>query len=307
MGVLFLPELEKYDCKGCDQQMELFFQQVFNGVMLGSTYAMVALGLTLVFGILHVPNFAHGNLYMLGAYVTFFLITYVGFGFWVALLFSMILLGLTGMLVERLVFRPLEKQPDINMFISAIGLLLFLENFVIVFWGASGKRIENPYPDAVQFLGVTTSEQRLIVILAAIIFIVLLQLFIKKTVHGITIEAVAQDREGAQLMGINVNWVSSMTFGISSALAAAAASLVAPIFMITPTMGAFLVMKAFVIIILGGLGSMKGAIMGGYILGLIEALGGGYISAAYKDVFAFGALVLILAIKPTGLFGKESA
>jgi len=191
------------------------------------------------------------------------------------------------------------------MFISAIGLLVLLENSVAVVWGTSAKRISNPYPDSVELLGITTTQQRLIVIIAAIVMIILLQLFIKKTIHGTTIEAVAQDREGAQLVGINVNWVSSMTFAISSAFAAAAASLMAPIFMITPTMGALLVMKAFVIIILGGLGSMQGAIFGGYLLGLVEALGGGYISAAYKDVFAFGALVLILAVKPTGLFGKE--
>lgn len=285
--------------------MELFFQQVFNGIMLGSTYSMVALGLTLVFGILHVPNFAHGNLYMLGAYVTFFLISLYGFGFWPALIASMVILGLVGMIVERFVYRPLNNQPHINLFISAIGLMVLLENSVAVIWGTSAKRIPDPYPGTVDLLGITTTQQRLIVIVAAVIMIILLQLFIKKTAHGTTIEAVAQDREGAQLVGISVNKVSSMTFAISSAFAAAAASLMAPIFMITPTMGALLVMKSFVIIILGGLGSIQGAIFGGYILGLIESLGGGFISAAYKDVFAFGALVLILAVKPNGLFGKE--
>lgn len=285
--------------------MELFFQQVLNGAMLGSTYAMVALGLTLVFGILHVPNFAHGHIYMLGAYVTFFLITLYGFGFWPAVIVSMLMLGLAGMVIERLVFRPLKNQPPINMFIAAIGLLLLLENGVIVIWGPGAKRIPNPYPDTVSFLGLTTSQQRLIVIVVAVVMILLLQLFIKKTLHGTSIEALAQDREGAELVGINVNRVSSMTFAISAALAAAAASLMAPIFMVSSTMGSLLVMKAFVIIILGGLGSMQGAILGGYMLGLIEALGGGFISAAYKDVFAFGALVLILALKPTGLFGKE--
>jgi branched-chain amino acid transport system permease protein len=135
--------------------------------------------------------------------------------------------------------------------------------------------------------------------------ILLLQLFIKKTTLGSTIEAVAQNPEGANLVGINVKLVSSLTFAISTGLAAIAACLVAPIFMISPSMGAMLGMKAFVIVILGGLGSVPGAIVGGLVLGLIEALGGGYLSAAYKDVFAFGALVLILAVKPTGLFGKE--
>jgi branched-chain amino acid transport system permease protein len=151
------------------------------------------------------------------------------------------------------------------------------------------------------------SYQRLLVILAAIVLIALLQIFIKRTTPGITIEAVAQNREGAMLVGVNVNWVSSLTFAISTGTAAAAACLVAPIFMITPTMGALLGMKAFVIVILGGLGSLPGAILGGYILGLLEAIGGGYFSAAYKDVYAFGALILILSIKPTGLFGKEGS
>jgi len=285
--------------------MQLFLQQVFNGVMLGSTYAIVALGLTLVFGILHIPNFAHGHLYMLGAYVSFFLMTLYGFGFWTALVASVIILGLIGMLIERVVYRPLRDRPHINSFISAVGALIILETSVIVFWGPQGRRIPNPYPGIVDVLGITMSYQRLLVILAAIVLIALLQLFIKKTTPGITIEAVAQNREGAMLVGVNVNWVSSLTFAISTATAAGAACLVAPIFMISPTMGALLGMKAFVIVILGGLGSIPGAILGGYILGILEAVGGGYLSAAYKDVYAFGALILILSIRPTGLFGKE--
>jgi len=273
--------------------------------MLGSTYAIVALGLTLVFGILHIPNFAHGHLYMLGAYITFFLMTLYGFNFWTALVTSMVALGLVGMLIERVIYRPLQDRPHINSFISAIGALIILETSVIAIWGPQGRRIPNPYPDIVELLGITMSSQRLLVIVAAISMIVLLQIFIKKTTPGTTIEAVAQNREGAMLVGINVNWVSSLTFAISTATAAAAASLVAPIFMISPTMGALLGMKAFVIVILGGLGSIPGAILGGYILGILEAIGGGYLSAAYKDVYAFGALILILSIRPTGLFGKE--
>jgi branched-chain amino acid transport system permease protein len=285
--------------------MELFLQQVFNGVMLGSTYAIVAVGLTLVFGILNIPNFAHGHLYMLGAYISFFLMTVHGLGFWPALIASMAILAFGGMLVERIVFRPLRDKPHINSFISAIGALMILETGVIALWGPQGRRIPNPYPGIVELLGITMTYQRLLVIVAAIVLIILLQIFINRTTPGATIEAVAQNREGAMLVGINVNRVSSLTFAISAATAAAAACLVAPIFMISPTMGALLGMKAFVIVILGGLGSIPGAILGGYILGLLETIGGGYLSAAYKDVYAFGALILILAIKPTGLFGRE--
>jgi len=285
--------------------MDLFLQQIFNGIMLGSTYAIVALGLTLVFGILHIPNFAHGHLYMLGAYVSFFVMTKLGLGFWAAMGISVVVLAGAGVVVERLVYRPLRDQPHINSFISAIGALMILETGVIILWGPQAQRIKNPYPGAIDILGITMTQQRLLLIIVAIVLIVLLQLFIKKTTPGTTIEAVAQNREGAMLVGINVDRVSSLTFAISTATAAAAACLVAPIFMISPAMGVMLGMKAFIIVILGGLGSVPGAILGGYILGLIEALGGGYLSADYKDVFAFGALILILAVKPTGLFGRE--
>ena len=273
--------------------------------MLGSTYAIVALGLTLVFGILNIPNFAHGHLYMLGAYISFSLITLFGFGYWPALIVSTIGLGLVGVVVERVVYRPLRDQPHINSFISAIGALMILENGVMAIWGPEGHRIPNPYPDPIELFGITMTMQRLLLILITLALIALLQLFLKKTTLGSTIEAVAQDREGAMLVGISVNRVSSLTFAISTATAATAATLVAPIFIISPSMGALLGMKAFIICILGGLGSVPGAILGGLILGMMEALGGGYVSAAYKDVYAFGALILILAVKPTGLFGRK--
>ncbi len=285
--------------------MELFLQQLFNGVMFGSTYAIVALGLTLVMGILNIPNFAHGHLYMIGGYITFFFMASVGFGYWLALLFSVAALGMIGALMERFVYRPLNDQPHINAFIAAIGSLLFLEALALVVWGSQGLRIPNPHPQIFEVGGITMSLQRLLVIFGAVALIMALHLFMKKTIVGTTIEAVAQNREGAMLTGINVNRVSAMTFAISAGTAAVAASFLTPIFMLSPSMGAILGMKAFVIVILGGMGSIPGAILGGYILGLIEALGGGYISAAYKDVFAFGALVLILSIKPTGLFGRR--
>jgi branched-chain amino acid transport system permease protein len=285
--------------------MELFLQQVFNGIMFGSTYAIVALGLTLVMGILNIPNFAHGHLYMLGGYLLYYFGVTMGLGYWFGLIFSVICLGLVGVLMERFIYRPLNNQPHINAFIAAIGALLFLEALALVVWGPQGLRVPNPHPQIIHFLGMTIGIQRLLVIAGAVALIVGLHLFMKKTIMGTTIEAVAQNREGAMLTGINVNRVSAMTFAISAATAAVAASLISPIFMLSPAMGAILGMKAFVIVILGGMGSIPGAILGGYILGLIEALGGGYISAAYKDVFAFGALILILSIKPTGLFGKR--
>jgi len=284
--------------------MVLFFQQLVNGIMLGAGYSLVALGLTLIYGILHIPNFAHGHKYMWAAFTSLFLVVNFHTNYWVSLVIAMAVLGLAGAGVERLVYRPLRNVPHINSFIAAIGLLLVLESLSLIFWGADFRRFPSLYDKPIHIFGVAITLQRLVVIVAAALFIILLQLFIKRTWLGATIEAVAQNPEGAQLVGISIDRVSSLTFGIGTSLAAAAATLIAPIFLVYPTMGAMPNLKAFVVIIIGGMGSIPGAVIGGFMLGLMEALGGGYISTDYKDLFAFGALVTFLTIRPTGLFGK---
>jgi branched-chain amino acid transport system permease protein len=272
--------------------------------MLGAAYSLVALGLTLIYGILHIPNFAHGHKYMWAAFTSLFLVVNFHTNYWVSLLISMVVLGLVGAGVERLVYRPLRNVPHINSFIAAIGLLLALESLSLIFWGADFRRFPTLYDKPIHVFGIAITLQRLLVIVASGLFIVLLQVFIKRTWLGATIEAVAQNPEGAQLVGISIDRVSSLTFGIGTALAAAAATLIAPIFLVYPTMGSMPNLKAFVVIIIGGMGSIPGAVIGGFMLGLIEALGGGYISTDYKDLFAFGALVTFLTLRPTGLFGK---
>jgi branched-chain amino acid transport system permease protein len=284
--------------------MVLFFQQLVNGIMLGAAYSLVALGLTLIYGILHIPNFAHGHKYMWAAFTSLFLVVNFHTNYWVSLVIAMAVLGLAGVGVERLVYRPLRNVPHINSFIAAIGLLLVLESLSLIFWGADFRRFPSLYDKPIHIFGVAITLQRLLVIVAAALFIILLQLFIKRTWLGATIEAVAQNPEGAQLVGISIDRVSSLTFGIGTSLAAAAASLIAPIFLVYPTMGSMPNLKAFVVIIIGGMGSIPGAVIGGFMLGLMEALGGGYISTDYKDLFAFGALVTFLTLRPTGLFGK---
>ena len=285
--------------------MVLFFQQLVNGIMLGAAYSLVALGLTLIYGILHIPNFAHGHKYMWAAFTSLFLVVNFHTNYWVSLFIAMIVLGLVGAGVERLVYRPLRNAPHVNSFIAAIGLLLFLESLSLIVWGADFRRFPTLYDKPIHIFGVAITLQRLLVIVAAALFIILLQLFIKRTWLGATIEAVAQNPEGAQLVGISIDRVSSLTFGIGTALAAAAATLIAPVFLVYPTMGSMPNLKAFVVIIIGGMGSIPGAVIGGFMLGLIEALGGGYISTDYKDLFAFGALVTFLTLRPMGLFGKE--
>ena len=284
--------------------MVLFFQQLVNGIMLGAAYSLVALGLTLIYGILHIPNFAHGHKYMWAAFTSLFLVVNFHTNYWVSLVIAMVVLGFVGAGVERLVYRPLRNAPHVNSFIAAIGLLLFLESLSLIFWGADFRRFPTLYDKTIHIFGVAITLQRLLVIVAAALFIILLQVFIKRTWLGATIEAVAQNPEGAQLVGISIDRVSSLTFGIGTSLAAAAATLIAPIFLVYPTMGAMPNLKAFVVIIIGGMGSIPGAVIGGLMLGLMEALGGGYISTDYKDLFAFGALVTFLTFRPTGLFGK---
>ena len=281
--------------------MSFFLNQVVIGIQLGSQYVMVALGLTLIFGILDISHFAHGHLYMIGAYLLYIVMVLGGVNYWLALLICMAGLAVAGVVVERMVYRPLRGQPAINTFIAAIGLILVLETLVRGIQ-PNALSVSKPIDKTLQFAGISMEAQRLIVIVGAIVLIILLQLFIKRTRLGTAIEAVAQDREGASLVGINVNRISALTFAIATALAAAAAVLMAPLAFISPEMGSVLILKAFVIVVIGGLGSMKGAIVGGYLLGIIEAMAIAYISSAYKDVFAFAVLIIILAIRPTGLF-----
>lgn len=285
--------------------MGILLQTIINGIMLGSIYAMVALGLTLIYGILNIPNFSHGALYMIGAYVAFFAISSFGAPYWLALIVAMVILFVMGMLVERLAFRPLYDKPLINSFIMAVGLILIFENGALAIWGPEFRQIA-PLSDAViRVLGTTITMQRVIVIISAAVLIVAVHLFIKKTRLGAAIEATSQNREGAQLMGINVHLMGGITFGLGTALAAVAATLVAPILLIYPMMGAPVIGMAFVIIIIGGMGSFFGAVLGGYIIGLLETLVSSYVTSYFTEAIIFGLLVVVLAIKPTGLFGKE--
>jgi branched-chain amino acid transport system permease protein len=283
----------------------ILLQTIINGIMLGSIYALVALGLTLIYGILEIPNFAHGALYMIGAYFSFLVITSLGVSYWLALLISMIFLFFLGMFVERVVYRPLYVQPAINSFIAAVGLILIIENGALAIWGPAFRRFPRASSTVFHVLGVTITSQRIIVIVTAVSLIIVLQLFIKRTRLGAAIEATSQNRQGAQLMGINTSLVGGITFGIGTALAAVAATLVAPILLIYPTMGAPVIAMAFVIIILGGMGNFFGAVVGGYLIGLAETLFSAYVTSNFVDSLIFGILVFILAVKPTGLFGKD--
>ena len=284
--------------------MELLIQQIFNGLTIGSVYTLVALGLTLVFGILHVPNFAHGAFYMVGAYITLMMMVGFGFHYWIAIIASVAVVAFLGVVTQQLIFKKLEGADGMRMMVAAIGILLFLEAFGQFMWGTEYHRMDTPYGSVVNLFGLTVTLQRLLIIVAAVILMLALHFFLTKTMIGAAIVAMAQNREGAFLVGINANQVAWLTFAIAGGLAAAAASLASPINLVFPTMGNLVIMKAFVIIIIGGMGSIPGAILGGYLLGLTESIGATYISSDYKDVIAFLLLVVILTAKPTGLFTK---
>jgi branched-chain amino acid transport system permease protein len=286
--------------------MDLFAAQVLNGLVTGSVYSLVALGLTLIYGTMQVPNFAHGHLYMLGAYLTFSLVSLAGFHYWTATATAMLLVALIGVALERLVFRPLRYAPHINSMIAAVGVMLLLEGVAQRVWGEDFRRMASPYDTVVSLGGLPVSAHRLILIGAAVVLMSALLLFLTRTTAGFAIRAAAQDREGALLVGIEIDRVTMSTFAMSAAIASVAGSLIAPISLIYPTMGALVTLKAFAIVVLGGMGSVTGALVGGYLLALAESLGGTYVSADYQDLVAFVVLVLVFTFRPSGLF-REAA
>src|SRR2546427_19970 len=286
--------------------MDVFLQQVLNGLTLGGIYGLVAPGLTLVYGILHVPNFAHGGFYMIGAFVAFQAMVAWSWGYWAAMLTAAVAVAVLGIVSERLIFHPLRKASPLHPKIASIGLLLFLEAGAQALWGADFQRMPTPYTSIVEMGGITAPAQRLLIIGAAFALMVALHLFLTRTITGATIIAMAQNREGASMVGIDANRVSMLTFAISGVLAAVAATLYAPINLVYPAMGHLVITKAFVIIILGGMGSIPGAVLGGLIIGFAESFGAYYISTDYKDIIAFVLLVVILSLRPQGLFAKRS-
>lgn len=284
--------------------MDILLQQVLNGLTVGGTYSLVALGLTLVYGILHVPNFAHGAFYMIGAFVSHQLMVDWGMNYWVAMLGAAFIVALLAALSERLVFHPLRNASGLHPMIAAIGLMLFLEAGAQALWGADFRRMPTPYGGIVDVFGATAPVQRLLIIGGAFALMLALHLFLTRTITGMTIMATAQNREGASLMGIDATRVGMLTFAISGVLAAMAATLYAPIGLVFPSMGNLMITKAFVIIILGGMGSVPGAIVGGLIIGFAEAFSAFYVSTDYKDIVAFALLVVILSLRPQGLFTR---
>lgn len=287
-----------------------FISQFFNGLQLGSIYALVALGYTMVYGIAKLINFAHGDIIMVGGYTVFLAIGLplfkTGLPLWLAVVPAVIVCTLLGVLIERVAYKPLRNSSRISLLITTIGVSLFLQNLFVKIFTSNAKPLPALFPQkSLSFGDVHLSLATVITIISTIILTYLLNLFVNKTKYGKAMLAVSEDYGAAELVGINVNQVMTMTFAIGSALAGVASVLyVASYPQIQPFMGSMLGIKAFTAAVLGGIGSIPGAVVGGLILGIIEVLTRAYLSSAYADAIVFVILILVLLIQPNGLFGK---
>jgi branched-chain amino acid transport system permease protein len=286
----------------------MLLQQILNGLTAGSVYALIALGYTMIYGILGLINFAQGEIYMAGAFAAVLLLSVFKVNFFLAFLFGMGIAALVGVILERLAFRPLRGGHPLVPLISAIGASILLQSLALLLFGPADR----PFPVQFDFAtlnlaGVTVSSLQLAIFLAALFFMALLLLFVKYTKFGKAIMATAQDQETARLMGINVDRMISLTFLIGSALSGAAGIMMAIYYNATyPRMGLLPGLKAFSAAVLGGVGNIPGAIVGGLLLGVAENLGAGYVSSGYKDAIAFAILIVVLLVRPKGLLGGRS-
>ena len=284
-----------------------FFQQLINGVSLGSIYALIALGYTMVYGIMKLINFAHGDIYMLGAYAGYFATAQFHWPFLPAFIFSMVVAAIAGVVIERLAYRPLRNAPKIAILITAIGVSLLLEYGGMLLVTPQPRTFPVLFPTATyNFWGMVVNSQQIIILITSIALMCILTYVVNYTKVGKAMRAVSFDADAARLMGINVDRIISFTFAIGSALAAAAGVLVGIYYnSIDPLMGIMPGLKAFVAAVLGGIGVIPGAMAGGMILGVIEALVSGFLSSTFRDAAAFVILIVILLFKPSGLFGKN--
>ena len=285
-----------------------YLQYLINGISIGSVYAIIALGYTMVYGIAKMLNFAHGDVIMVGAYISFCVTNYLGLPAWVSILAAVVVCTLLGITVEALAYKPLRGTPSLAVLITAIGVSYLLQNSAQLIWGSAPKNFTSivTFDPFTLFGGslVITGEV-IYTIGASILVMVGLTLFTTKTKMGKAMRAVSEDRDAAQLMGINVNQTISITFAIGSALAAIAGVLLcSTVPTLMPTTGSMPGIRAFTAAVFGGIGSIPGAMLGGILLGIIETFAKAFISSQFSDAIVFAVLILVLLVKPTGLLGK---
>ena len=286
-----------------------FLSNLINGISLGSVYAIIALGYTMVYGIAKMLNFAHGDVIMIGAYISFCVTQYLNLPAWLSVLAAMFVCTLLGMTIERLAYKPLRSAPSLAVLITAIGMSYFLQNLALLIWGSNPKSFTSiiSFGPPRLFDGqLIISDVAIVTVLACILIMIGLTWFTGKTRVGKAMRAVSEDKGAAQLMGVNVNRTISVTFAIGSALAAIAGVLLCSAYpTLMPTTGSMPGIKAFTAAVFGGIGSIPGAMLGGILLGIIEIFGKSYISTELGDAIVFAILIVILLVKPAGLLGKK--
>ena len=285
-----------------------FLSHLVNGLSLGSVYAIIALGYSMVYGIAKMLNFAHGDIIMVGAYIAFCVMQYLGLPSIVAVLAAMVVCTLLGVFIERLAYKPLRQATSLAVLITAVGMSYLLQNAALLIWGANPKVFPSvvTIPSIQLFNGqLKITGETIVTVLANVVIMIALTLFTGKTQMGKAMRAVSEDKGAAELMGINVNLTISVTFAIGSALAAIAGVLLCSSYpALMPTTGSMPGIKAFTAAVFGGIGSIPGALVGGVLLGVIEILGKAYVSTELADALVFAVLIVVLLVKPTGLLGK---
>jgi branched-chain amino acid transport system permease protein len=286
--------------------MDEFLQHIVNMLILGGTYALLGIGLTLIFGIMRVVNFAHGELYTFGAYFVYLASVLLGLNFFVSLVVAIAFGFILGAAIEFLLLRPMRGADIDTTMIVMIGAMIVMQNTEQYVWGGVAKSVPTPFVESTLVVGpVSVAWLRVFVFFAALALIAGSYLLINRTKIGKAMRATFQDRDTASLMGVNIQFIYMATFAIGSSLAAAAGALLGPVYVISPRMGDMASLKAFAIVILGGLGSIGGAAIGGFILAFAEEVGAGYISSGYRDAMGFLIIILVLMFKPTGLFARS--
>lgn len=286
--------------------MTEFLQHMINMLILGSTYALLGIGLTLIFGIMRVVNFAHGELYAFGAYIVYFVAVLLGYNFFLSLVIAMVAGCLLGALIEVVLLRPMRGADIDTTMLIMIGAMIVMQNGEQYIWGGVAKAVSTPFPETPLVIGpFSVSYLRLFVLVAATALIGAAYFLINRTKLGKAMRATFQDRDTASLMGVNVQAIYMATFAIGSSLAAAAGALLGPVYVISPQMGNIASLKAFAIVILGGLGNIVGATVGGFVLAFVEELGAGYLSTGYRDAMGFILIMIVLALRPQGIFAAK--
>jgi branched-chain amino acid transport system permease protein len=286
--------------------MAIFAEQLMNGLTLGAMYACLAAGQALIFGVVRLINFAHGDMVMVGAYVCFLALSVAGLPYPIAAVVTVLVMFAFGGLFERAIIRPIIERPWHVHLIATLGASVVLTNGALLVFGPIAKTLPTSYSSQIfQFAGFRLSLQRIIVLVVSLLSFYLLHLFLEKTKTGKAMKAMSQNRQACAVVGVDIRRMSSLTFAISAALLGLAASLVSPLYLVFPTMGLNLTFKAFAAVIMGGFGRVNGAIYGALILGVAEALAAGYISSGWKDAIAFAVMILVLLLRPQGLFGKK--